>query len=146
MDNSFFYQLKDISTRNLEEKQSIREEHLLQREREYEQRDFAMNKAAGELYTKLIENGLEDNMKQRAENGYFDTLLFAVALEPSMNEFCTHEYNKPYITTVFENKEYTFTYRSLFWNKRWRELFSKFKLNYKWNKPQTLLSVYISWS
>ena len=58
MDNSFFYQLKDISTRNLEEKQSIREEHLLQREREYEQRDFAMNKAAGELYTKLIENGL----------------------------------------------------------------------------------------
>ena len=146
MNNSLFYQLKDISENNFESKKDVREEHLDKREREYEQREDAMDKAASELYTKLIEDGLERKMRERANDGYFDSLIFAVALESSMNDFCTHERNNPYITTIYEGIEYTFTYRSLFWNKKWKELFSNFRLNYKWNKPQTLLSVYISWS
>lgn len=146
MNNSLLHQLKEISNNNFESKKYVRDRHLDQRETEYEQREVAMDKAARELYSKLIEDGLEDKMRERANDGYYDSLIFAVALEQSMNDFCTHECNKPYITTTYEDIEYTFTYRSLFWNKKWKELFSNFRLNYKWNKPQTLLSVYISWS
>lgn len=145
MNNSLFNELKTCSDNNHDSKVDVRENHARLKDEEYIKRDNAMTKAAGELYNEIVNEEFMNKLHQRAEDGYYEMLAFAVSLDPSMNNFCTHEHNKPYITTDFEGSTYTFTYRSLFWTERWRELFGPFRLNYRWNKPQTLLSVYISW-
>ena len=104
-----------------------------------------MNQAVKELAEKLINDELKDKLLKKATDGYFEHLLFAVSLDRSMDEFCTHEHGNPYYDIEYDGKKYKFSYRSLFWNKNWKTYFAPFTLNYKWNKPQTLLSVYIDW-
>lgn len=145
MNNSFFGELKSISDKNVDSKLEVREEHSRLKDEEYIKRDNAMTKAAGELYSQLLEDGLQEKLKNRAQDGYYDMLLFAVSLDPSMDNFASHEHGKPFVVTEYNDKTYTFTYRSLFWTPRWKDLFGSFNLSYRWNKPQTLLSVYISW-
>lgn len=146
MNNSLYSELKSTSDQNYESKSDVREEHSKLKDDEYINRDNAMVKASGELFDQIMQNGLIENMKKRAEDGYYEMLIFAVSLDPSMDTFATHESNKPYMVTEYNGTTYTFTYRSLFWTGRWKELFGNFNLNYRWNKPQTLLSVYVSWS
>ena len=145
MNNSFYSELAKLSDENHDVKEHVRERHSEERNKQYEWRDQAMAKAAGELFDSIMNNGLMDKMKSRATDGYYELMIFAVSLDPSMDTFASHEPQKPFIVTNYNNVDYTFTYRSLFWTPRWKELFGGFQLNYKWNKPQTLLSVYISW-
>ncbi len=141
----FYKNVVEISEKNEMEKESVRLMHFQQKEEEFRKRDCAMNEAVKELAEKLIENGLKEMLLHKAEDGYFEHLLFAVSLDKSMDEFCTHEHGNPYYDIVYDGKKYKFSYRSLFWNSSWKTYFAPFSLNYKWNKPQTLLSVYIDW-
>ena len=145
MNNSLFNDLKRTSDENYESKIELREKHQQMKDDEYVKRDSAMVKASSELYNKLMDNDIIGKIKERANDGYYEALIFAVSLDPSMDHFASHEPGKPFIVTEFEGVKYTFTYRSLFWCAKWKELFGPFRLNYRWNKPQTLLSVYISW-
>lgn len=145
MNNSLFNDLKTESDFNYESKEEVRELHAKQRDEEYLKRDQAMTKAAGELFEQVMNDGLIEKLKTRASDGYYECLAFAVSLDSSMDHFGTHESGKPYIITEFGGTTYTFTYRSLFWSEKWKSLFGPFRLNYRWNKPQTLLSVYVSW-
>jgi len=130
---------------NHEAKAEVRDKHQKEKDEEYIRRENAMVKASVELYNSLMDDGMIEKLKNRASDGYYECLIFAVSLDPSMDRFASHESGKPFITTDFEDVNYTFTYRSLFWCSKWKDLFGNFRLNYRWNKPQTLLSVYVSW-
>lgn len=145
MNSSLYNELKTLSDTNYEPKVELREEHAREKDQQYVLRDEAMSKAADELFQEIVTETLMTTMRNKANDGYYETLLFAVSLDPSMDSFATHEPGKPFVITEYNNDKYTFTYRSLFWSPKWKELFGGFQLNYRWNKPQTLLSVYISW-
>ena len=146
MNSELFNKLKNTSDDNYDSKEQVREEHARSKDKEYELRDYAMSKAANELFNEIVKNDLIDKLHQRSNDGYYDMLMFSVSLDPSMDHFASHENGKPYVTTEYEGKQYSFTYRALFWTQRWKELCGPFQMNYRWNKPQTLLSVYASWS
>lgn len=146
MNSHLLQELKALSDENVDTKQHIRDEHARKKDKEYELRDSAMTKAAGELFSQIMDDNLISKMRDRANDGYYEMLMFAVSLDPSMDHFATHEKGKPYMETEYEGSVYSFTYRSLFWTPRWKELCGSFHINYRWNKPQTLLSVFISWN
>ena len=145
MNSSLISELRNLSIENHEIKAELREQHQKKKDEEYIRRETAMAKASVELYNTLVNDGMIDKLKNRAKDGYYESLIFAVSLDPSMDKFAHHECGKPYIVTELEGVNYTFTYRSLFWCSKWKDLFGNFRLNYRWNKPQTLLSVYVSW-
>lgn len=142
---SLYRQVKSISDENVDSKESVREKHNVNKDKENEVRMDAQTQAVHELYNSISKD-IEDKMKERANDGYYELLISAVSLDPSMDCFCTHEHGKPYVKTMYKGTEYTFTLRSLFWNKEWKSLWYPFQLHYRWNKSQTLLSVYLSWS
>lgn len=146
MNSSLYKELRYSSIENNESKAHIRIQNASKLEKEYSDRENASNRAAGELFQRILNNGkLFDDMYTRANDGYFDLSIFSVSFDPSMDMFSSHEPGKAYMITNFNGVVYTFTYRSLFWTKRWNELFGEFDLKYRWNKPRTLLSVYVSW-
>lgn len=140
-----YMELKAISDSNVDVKEGVREKHSQEKEYENEVRMKAQTQAVHELFEELSKTA-KDNMMNKAADGYYECLVAAVSLDPSMDCFATHEPGKPYVTTNYENKEYVFTLRSLFWNKEWKSLWYPFQLHYRWNKSQTLLSVYVNWS
>lgn len=146
MNSSFLNELYNSYQNNYEIKESTRERHINERENVNKDRDTAMGKACGELYQTLVSDGLLEKMKDRANDGYSDYLLFSVSLDHGMDEFASHDAGKPYVFTEYNGKTYKFTYRSLFWHREWKNHFHPFNLSYRWNRANTLLYVYISWN
>ncbi len=147
MNQCFYYKIRKISENNNIAKKKIRKVENSLKIQKLKDRDNAMEKAASELI-EFLNNGdaLIQNIEKRAYKGYYNYLLFAVSLDPSMDKFCTHEHGHPYFETKYKGQVYQFTYRSLFWCNTWKDNYKPFNIKYKWNKQKTLLSVYLDWS
>ena len=116
-----------------------------EREHVIKLKEEATEIAVNRLYEQLDGEGFRDKLQEKSSKGYFEYLLFKVALDPGVDHMADHEPGKPYMKIEHGGQTHTITYRSLFWHPSWKNKFHPFVVRYRWNRPKTLLSVYLSW-
>ena len=125
---------------------NIRQEEAKEREERKRVKEEATRKGVDILYNQLEDNGFRDELQKKSEKGYFEYLLYKVALDPGVDHLASHEPGKPYMEVEHDGEVHRVTYRSLFWHAEWKNKFHPFVVRYRWNRAKTLLSVYLSWT
>lgn len=140
-----YNEVQKTSTTAYTDHSTLRENEAAEREAAKKVKEEAAEHAVKLLYKKLEEEGFRDKLQQKSEKGYFEYLLFKVALDSGVDHLADHEPGRPYMDVEYNGEKHRITYRSLFWHPSWKNMFHPFVVRYRWNRPKTLLSVYLSW-
>ena len=143
--SDLYNQVQQTSTTAYTNHSKLREDEAAEREEHKKLKEEATEYAVEELYKKLEKDGFMQKLQKKSEKGYFEYLLFRVALDPGVDHQADHDPGRPYMDIEYKGEKHRITYRSLFWHPSWKNKFHPFVVRYRWNRAKTLLSVYLSW-
>ena len=143
--SDLYNNVQKISTTAYTDQTQIRENEAEERERQKKIKEEATELAVKMLYDLLDKEGFQEKLKAKSEKGYFEYLLFKVALDNGVDHLASHDPGRPYMDVDHCGEKHRITYRSMFWHPSWKNMFHPFVVRYRWNRSKTLLSVYLSW-